>query len=118
MSVKSNAIRSLRHRLGLLGGFASETLAADRVLTFDDAQIIGFDPAAARNVDLPAVNSQDKGYFFVIANRANAAEVITVRKTGAGATVVALAQSEGAIVYVDETTGDWALAFEFTTVSV
>lgn len=115
---KSNAIKALRYRLGLFGGFATETLAGDRVLTFDDAQIIGFDPAAARNVDLPAVNSHDKGYFFVIVNRANGAETITVRKTGGGATVVALAQAEAAVVYVDDSTGDWALAFEFTSVSV
>lgn len=79
----------------------SETLAADRVLTaaeFSNYGVIDFDPAAARNVDLPAATTLG-GQQVIIRNSANAAETITLRLTGAGATVATIDQNESALVF-------------------
>lgn len=80
----------------------TETLAADRVLTaaeFTNYGVIDFDPAAARNVDLPAGSAALAGQQLLIRNSANAAETITVRLTSAGATVATLDQNESALVF-------------------
>ena len=80
----------------------TETLAADRVLTaaeFTNYGVIDFDPAAARNVDLPAGSAALAGQQLLIRNSANAAETITLRLTGAGATVATIDQNESALVF-------------------
>lgn len=80
----------------------AETLAADKVLTHDSAQLQLLDPGgAARNVDLPA-EEESAGLFFVIANRADMAEIITVRNDG-GTTICTPTQNETAIVFCDGT---------------
>jgi hypothetical protein len=79
-----------------------ETLAADRVLTqaeVDESNVFTFDPAAARNLDLPA-EADNAGVVLFIHNAANAAEVITIRDDAAG-TVCTPTQSESAIVFCD-----------------
>ena len=85
-----------------LGVNVLEVLGADRVLTqaeVDDNNIFSFDPAAARNLDLPA-EADNAGIVLFIANTANAAEVITIRDDGAG-TVCTPTQAESAIVFCD-----------------
>lgn len=82
----------------------TETLAADKVLTHDSPTFHFLDPAGARNLDLPA-EEESAGLFFVIANKADAAEVITIRND-AGGTVCTPTQAETAIVFCDGTT--WA----------
>ena len=80
----------------------TETLAADRVLTaaeFYDNGVIDLDPAAARNVDLPAGSASLAGQTCLIRNAANAAETITLRLTAAGATVATIDQNESALVF-------------------
>jgi hypothetical protein len=85
-----------------LGYAVLETLGADRVITqaeVDVTNIFTFDPAAARNLDLPA-EADNAGIFLFIANAANAAEVITIRDDAAG-TVCTPTQNETAIVFCD-----------------
>lgn len=79
-----------------------EVLAADRILTLADPEIISFDPAGARNIDLPPV-AASAGRRFYISNEADAAEVMTIRLAGAGATVVTPTQNEAAILWCDGT---------------
>lgn len=85
---------------------ASETLTGTRTLTYDEVETynaFAFDPGgAARNLDLPAEASCTGAYLF-IANKADAAEAITVRDDAA-ATVTVIAQSESAFVWCDGTT--------------
>ena len=79
-----------------------EVLAADRVLTqaeVDDNNVFSFDPAAARNLDLPA-EADNAGIILFIHNEANAAEVITIRDDAA-ATICTPTQNESAIVWCD-----------------
>lgn len=85
----------------------TETLAADRVLTaaeFTNYGVIDFDPAAARNVDLPAGSAALAGQQLLIRNSANAAETITVRLTSGGTTIATLDQNESALVFCHGTT--------------
>lgn len=82
----------------------TETLAADKVLTHDSPTFHFIDPDGARNLDLPA-EEESAGLFFVIANKAGGAEVITIRND-AGGTVCTPTQNETAIVFCDGTT--WA----------
>lgn len=83
----------------------TETLAGAKVLTHDDAHFQFLDPGGAgRNVDLPA-EEESAGLTFVIANKADAAEIITIRND-AGGTVCTPTQSETAVVFCDGTT--WA----------
>lgn len=80
----------------------TETLSGDRVLTaaeFSNYGVIDFDPGAARNVDLPAGSAALAGQQLLIRNSANAAETITVRLTGGGATVATVDQNESALVF-------------------
>ena len=82
-----------------------ETLGADRVLTqaeVDESNVFTFDPAAARNLDLPA-EADNAGVVLFIHNAANAAEVITIRDDGA-ATVCTPTEDESAIVWCDGVT--------------
>ncbi len=81
-----------------------ETLSDDRVITIAEVeqyQAFSFDPAGARNVDLPAEAACEGAYLF-ISNEANAAEVITVRDDG-GSTIVTPTQGEAAMVWCDGT---------------
>jgi hypothetical protein len=85
-----------------LGVNVLEVLGADRVLTqaeVDDNNIFSFDPAAARNLDLPA-EADNAGVVLFIANTANAAEVITIRDDAAG-TVCTPTQAQSAMVWCD-----------------
>lgn len=85
-----------------LGVNVLEVLGADRVLTqaeVDDNNIFSFDPAAARNLDLPA-EADCAGIVLYIHNAANAAEIITIRDDAAG-TVCTPTQGESAIVFCD-----------------
>jgi S-ribosylhomocysteine lyase LuxS involved in autoinducer biosynthesis len=84
---------------------APETLTANRVLTLEEIerwQVFTFDPGgAARNVDLPPVAAA-AGAYLVLANTADALEVITVRDAAA-ATVVTPTQAEACLVWCDGT---------------
>jgi hypothetical protein len=74
-----------------------------------DAYIVALDPGgAARLVDLPATTDL-AGQEFRIYNSADAAETLTVRLTGAGATVVTIAQGEIAtLTCFSATAGSWS----------
>lgn len=79
----------------------AETLTAARVLTaaeFAAYGVIDLDPGgAARNVDLPVATTLG-GQQTIIRNSADAAETITLRLTGGGATVATIDQNESAVV--------------------
>lgn len=78
-----------------------ETLSADKVLSATDANWQSIDPGgAARNVDLPA---EEAGLIFMIGNRADAAEAITVRADSAGATLATLSQDDVGMFVSDGT---------------
>jgi hypothetical protein len=90
-----------------LGVAAAETLAGNRVLTnaeIQAAQIWSFDPAAARDLTLPDAAAANKGIVLYITNKADAAEVITV-KDGVG-TICTPTQAECAVVWSDGATWD------------
>jgi len=77
-----------------------ETLSGDKTLATGDAQIQNIDPGgAARNLDLPA---EEAGLQFLIANRADAAEAITVRDDS-DSTLVTVNQDETAVCISDGT---------------
>ena len=79
---------------------AAETLAGNRTLTdaeIKEAQIWTFDPAAARDLTLPAASAANKGIVLYIANTADNAEAITI-KDGVG-TICTPTQNESAIVW-------------------
>lgn len=97
---KASAVMFADGQIQLLNLVGSLTLAADLVLTDAYRNVLLIDPAAARNIDLPP---EQHGLWFLIFNKANAAETITVRADTAGATVVALAQDEAALVWSDGT---------------
>lgn len=87
---------------------AAETLTGARVLTLAEVQaahMFSFDPGgAARNLDLPA-EADCAGLILFISNKADAAEVITIRDD-AGGTVCTPTQNESAIVWCDGVTWD------------
>lgn len=80
----------------------TETLSGTRTITaaeVKESTIFVFDPGGAgRNVDIPAASAANAGSFLVIANAADAAEVLTVRE-GGSTTVVTPTQAETAILF-------------------
>lgn len=98
----------------------SETLSGARVLTaaeVTDNYILAIDPGgAARNIDLPATSADLAGQEFVLINTADAAESITLRLTGGGATVATIDQNEHATVICHSATaGSWVAAVSKNT---
>lgn len=92
-------------------GVNTETLAGAKVLVAGDAPLQHLDPGGAgRNLDLPAVTGM-AGSTFIIKNTADAAEILTIRLTGGGATVCTPTQNETAIVYCDGTTWHGIVGF-------
>jgi hypothetical protein len=80
-----------------------ETLGADRTITVAEIeryQVFLFDPGgSARNVDLPA-EEHCKGVVIFLSNRADGAEVITVRNDAA-ATITTPTQNEASVLFCD-----------------
>lgn len=115
MGTKSKTLQVITGNAALRGGFATETLAATRTLTAKDAQFQALDPGGAgRTVVLPDVETSGyDGYFFVIANTADAAEALTITDASAN-TISAPGQNEAAIVYVTSA-GQWAAFRIFST---
>ena len=86
-----------------LGVAVLEVLGGDRVLTqaeVDSTNVFSFDPAAARNLDLPP-EADNVGNILFIANTANAAEVITIRDDAGAITICTPTQGESAVVFCD-----------------
>lgn len=78
-----------------------ETLSGDKTLATSDAQVQNLDPGGAgRNVDLPAEATGVGPY--IIANRADAAEALTIRDD-ADSTLVTANQDETAVCICDGT---------------
>lgn len=81
----------------------TETLAGTKTLVFGDAVVQFLDPGGAgRTVILPA-EADSNGLVFIIANRADAAEVLTIQDDGT-ATVCTPTEAETALVICDGTT--------------
>ena len=82
-----------------------ETLSGARVLTVAEVnqyQGFLFDPdGAGRNLDLPAEEAC-VGSLLFISNRADAAEVLTIRND-AGSTIATPTQNEACLVFCDGT---------------
>lgn len=79
-----------------------ETLAGNRTLTaaeIDRYQFFAFDPAGARDLSLPAVEAC-KGAVIFVANKADAAEVITIKNAG-GTMICTPTQNEAAMLWCD-----------------
>lgn len=68
-------LEELAESVTILNDNNRETLSGDKTLTEDDATFQNLDPAGARTVTLPA---EKAGLKFVIGNRADAAEDITL----------------------------------------
>src|SRR5687768_8393865 len=98
MAYLTEALQRITTRTALKGGWRSATMTGDETLTVKSSQFQRLDPGGAdRTVTLPSVGTDD-GYFFVVANAADAAETITVEDADAS-TVVEINQGEIAIVY-------------------
>ncbi len=81
------------------GGFNAETLAASKTLTYQDSQFQALDPGGSgRDVALPAAGAR-KGAFFWIANKANAAEALTLLQPDGSTNVCTIHQNEAAMVF-------------------
>lgn len=80
-----------------------ETLAGNRTITLaeiDQYQGFNFDPGGAgRDVSLPAEEAC-KGVVVLIGNKANAAEVLTIKNDG-GDTLATPTQAEAAVLWCD-----------------
>lgn len=91
-----------------VGSSTTETLTGTRTITAAEvaaSTIFAFDPGGAgRNVDVPTAAAANAGQFLVIANKADAAEVLTVRN-GGSATIVTPTQGETAIIF--STGSEW-----------
>jgi hypothetical protein len=74
---------------------------AAAVLTVDFPTIVRMVPTAARNIDLPAALD---GLMIVVVNGAAATNALTVRLTGAGATVGTVAAAKTSIFFCVGTT--------------
>lgn len=107
MSVTDGLGKSLP-TLGLDGQFylvdlyGRVTLGGNLTLTKGHRQILGLDPGgSARDVTLPAENIS-KDFWFLIVNRADAAENLVVKDDG-GATIATLNQNEAGGFWCDGT---------------
>lgn len=81
----------------------TETLGAAKVLGVASPTFQFLDPGGAgRNIDLPA-EADSMGLMFVVANMADAAEILTIRNDAAG-TICTPTQNETAWVFCDGTT--------------
>lgn len=81
--------------------FSQRTMTGAEVFTNETRPIQRIDPGgSARNIDLPVA---EHGLWFLIFNAADAAETITVRLTGAGATVGSVAQNKAGFFWSDGT---------------
>ena len=98
-----------------VGGFNIEALAGTKVLTFGDSQIQALDPAGAhRNVAMPAVGAR-AGAWFLVVNRADAAENLVLQQPDASTTLLTLAQNKTALVCCTADTAGWSVACIFST---
>lgn len=79
-----------------------ETLTGAKTLTVADAQIQSLDPGGAgRTITLPP-EAGSLGHMFMIANTADAAEILTIQDDG-GNTIVTPTQNESCFVWCDGT---------------
>lgn len=87
------------HPFAIVELVSERTLSANDTFTNQYRNVQLIDPAGARDLTLPAL---EKGLWYLIANKADAAETITV-KNAAAATVCSLAQNKCAFVWCDGT---------------
>lgn len=97
-----DALHQIVGSIALKGGANVETLSGNKTLVVGDKTFQKLDPAAARDLILPA-EAESNGLLFYIMNAADAAETITVKNDNAD-TIVTLPQNESAIVICDGTT--------------
>ena len=103
-----------------VGGFNIESLAGAKVLTFGDSQIQALDPDGSnRDVAMPAVGAR-AGAWFLIVNRANAAENLVLQQPDASTTLLTLGQNKAALVCCTADgagagTAGWSVACIFST---
>jgi hypothetical protein len=93
------------------GGWEIETLAGDRVLTHDDAQMIAFDPDGARDLTMPAPRN---GAWFWVFNHAGGAEDISVLQADGSTALATINQNESALFFcaadaADASASGWSL---------
>lgn len=87
MTIGSPSRRTVRSGSGNLSG---DTMSGDETLTVADSNVQLLDPAAARNLDLPAAPA---GCWVEVHNLANGVETITVRDDNDD-TIATVAQNE------------------------
>lgn len=115
MSLADGLATSTPLELGRIGPFLlSELVAvwtADAAITLTNKHrsVQCIDPAGARDLTLPALQV---GLWFLIANKANAAETITIKEAAGGTTVETVDQNESILLWCDGTT--WHVVTIFT----
>lgn len=91
-----------------VGSSTTETLTGTRTITATEVAnftVFSFDPGGAgRNVDIPAASAANAGQFLIIANKADAAEVLTVR---AGGVTTVVTPTQGETCFVVSTGSEW-----------
>jgi hypothetical protein len=89
----------------VMNSINTETIAATKTLTVNDASIQFIDPGGAnRDIVLPA-EASSAGYFFFISNREDVTGDLVVKNDG-GDTIATVTLTESALVICDGT--NWA----------
>ena len=98
---KSRSSFKLNRALSLVGGFNAESLTGDKTLTLKDSIAQALDPGGGnKSVILPSGGTS--GRFYVIANKADAAEELIICQPNGVAEVGRAGQNDVAIVYATD----------------
>lgn len=116
MAFNVSSLFRISQPLALDGAWNVETLAGNRTLTDSDSVFQAIDPDGARDMLLPRVSKTDEGRFFVIMNKANGAETITVKDyADVAITNGDIDRQVAGVFYV--TAGAWVLVGKLTMTS-
>lgn len=94
-------------------GVNIQTLGATYTMTHDMPPLQFLDPGGAGRTVLLPTEADSKGLFFIITNRADAAEDLTVKEDSGTTTIGTISQNECAILVCDGVT--WTIGVGTTT---
>jgi hypothetical protein len=94
-------------------GVGSQTLTGTTTLTHGMPPALFLDPGGATRIILMPTEADSKGLMFLIVNKADAAEDLTVKDDANAVTIGTISQNEMAILVCDGTT--WSIGVGTTT---